>query len=152
MKKVLCAVLLTVLGCLPLPVGRALNDAMMNDLTANHHLWLPGFGLLAVWVLLGLAGRALSGSTKLTLLSLNAVPFAVLVLIGVQELIRHAYWFNAVGTNTQMFYLPLIKISFDLARWSHTMFPVYCTAFCLLVLAAFLGCKAQQLAQKRRCA
>ena len=152
MKNALSATLLAVLGCLPLAVGRVLNDAMMNGLTAGYHLWLPGFGLLAVWVLLGFAGRALSGCTKLTLLSLNAVPFAVLVLIGVQELIRHAYWFNAVGTNTQMFYLPLIKISFDLARWSHTMFPVYCTAFGLLVLAAFLGCKAQQLTQKRRCA
>lgn len=148
MKKVLCAVLLTVLGCLPLAVGRVLNDAMMNGLTAGHHLWLPGFGLLAVWVLLGFAGRALSGSTKLTLLSLNAVPFLVLVLIGVQELIRHAYWFNAVGMNTQIFYLSLIKISFDLARWSHTMFPVYCTAFGLLVLAAFLGCRLHRLIKK----
>ena len=149
MKKILSAALLTVLGCLPLAVGRPLNDAMMNGLTANHHLWLPGLGLLAVWVLLGFAGRALLHSTRATLLCLNAAPFVVLALIGVQELIRHAYWFNAVGTNTQMFYLPLIKISFDLARWSHTMFPVYCTAFGLLVLAACLGCMLQQRMQKQ---
>lgn len=152
MKKALTACALVVLGVLPLAFGWTVQYGLADEARFSLFLRLPGFGLLAVWVLLGLAGRALSGSTKLTLLSLNAVPFAVLVLIGVQELIRHAYWFNAVGTNTQMFYLPLIKISFDLARWSHTMFPVYCTAFCLLVLAAFLGCKAQQLTQKRRCA
>ena len=148
MKKVLSAALLTVLGCLPLAAGWTVQYGLANEETFSLYLRLPGFGLLAVWVLLGFAGRALLHSTKATLLCLNAMPFAVLVLIGVQELIRHAYWFNAVGFNSQIFYLSLINISSKLTRWGHTMFLVYCTAFDLLVLATFLGCKLQQRMQK----
>lgn len=48
---------------------------------------------------------------------------------------------NAVGSWSQLFYLPLIKVGFTLANWSHTMFIAYAVSFVLMVATSILGCK-----------
>ena len=144
MKKNISRCVLLLLGFLPLSFGYLVNYGIMDYESFYRFLRLPGYALLGVWILFSFLGRKLLKSTKQTIMFLNAVAFLVLLLIGIQELIFHAYWFNAIGLNTQYFYLSLLNISFMLTRWAHTTFPAYCAAFILLILASWLGCKIQQ--------
>ena len=144
MKKNISRCVLLLLGFLPLAFGYLVNYGMMDDESFYRFLRLPGYALLGVWILFSFLGRKLLKSTKQTIMFLNAVACLVLLLIGIQELIFHAYWFNAIGLNTQYFYLSLLNISFMLTRWAHTTFSAYCAAFILLILASWLGCKIQQ--------
>ena len=145
MKKNISRCVLLLLGFLPLSFGYLVNYGMMDYESFYRFLRLPGYALLGVWILFSFWGRKLLKSTKQTIMYLNAVACLVLLLIGIQELIFHAYWFNAIGLNTQYFYLSLMNISFMLIRWAaHTTFSAYCAAFLLLILASLLGCKIQQ--------
>lgn len=144
MKKNVCRCLLLLLGFLPLAFGWLVHYGMMDDESFYRYLRLPGFALLVVWFLFSYLGRKFLKSTKQTMFFLNAAAFLVLLLIGIQEMIFRAYWFNSIGLNTQYFYLSLLNISFSLTPWAHTTFAAYCAAFLLLILASFLGCKLHQ--------
>ena len=55
----------------------------------------------------------------------NSLPplllIALLLLLGVQELILHAYWFNPVGWLTQFYYLPLLRAGVLLTNWTRVI-------------------------------
>ena len=144
MKKNAYRCVLLLVGFVPLAFGYLVHYGMMHYESFYRFLRLPGYALLGIWILFAFLGRKLLQNTKQTIVFLNAVAFVVLALIGIQEIVFHAYWFNAIGTNTQFFYLSLLNVSFMLTRWAHTTFSAYCAAFLLLILASLLGCKIQQ--------
>lgn len=142
MKKTMCAILF-LLGAVPFAVGYGMNAWMME-----HSASVPSFGVIALIFLAAIMGisffaNSFVKSTKHVVVSFNLIAAAVLVLIGIQELILHQYWSNTVGVATQMFYLPLLNLGFQITFWSHTVFPAYFAAFLLMILASYLGCKLQ---------
>lgn len=134
--------LLILLGLLPFAIGGLMNWYIISQNA------VPSFFLIALLVLLIWGGIAFWGRRRLeaaqVIFSLNLAPFLVLLLLAVQELVFHAYWFNPVGVWTQIFYLPLMSVSFTLTVWSHSSFTAYGTAFILLVAASLAGCKTAE--------
>ena len=137
---------LLLMGFFPLLlIGYGLNHLIMTALYYNAVVYLLiGIAVLAVWFAFGMLSAKLTGSKKEAVLLLNAPAFLVLLLILVQELILRAYWMNIIGVATQMFYLPLLPLSFTLARVLPGVLMVgpwlaSAIAFALLVGASCLG-------------
>lgn len=133
-------VLLIALGCLPFLFGSLMNWYMMQ-----HMDWTPPFFLIAVlflvlWSAIAFFMRPYMENTRKTVRWLNLVPFVVLVLLGVQELIVGAYWFNFVGMWTQFFYLPVLSVGFSLTAWTGSVFVAYLVSFGLMTVVSVIGC------------
>lgn len=131
---------LFVLGFIPFLIGRLLNWRMFADMNSMPPLFVIGLITLAVWFIISYSFFNPTKSLKRTVLLFNLPATLVLILVGIQELILHAYWMNYVGKWTQLFYLPLLNIGFRLTWFSHTVFPAYCASFTLMIAASFLGC------------
>ncbi len=132
-----------ILGLVPFPVGRVM-DWMLVTASVRLPLGLIGIGMLVLWCFIAYWCYGRVGRTVKTVFWLNLPALAVLVLLGVQTLVFHAYWGNLAGAWTQLFYLPLLTLGFTLTAWSDTMFPVYCAGFLLLAAAAVLGCRIKK--------
>ena len=142
MKKRWIAVLV-LYSVVPFLCGLAMNGWIMN-----HPYSLPRFGMISLLFLLAFMTMAFIGNscihnTRVVLVSLNLIPLLVLVLIGIQELILHQYWNNMVGTLSQLYYLPLLHLGFQLTFWSPHVFAAYSACFIMLLLISWLGCKLQ---------
>lgn len=70
---------------------------------------------------------------------MNGVALVVLVLLGIQELVLGAYFSNAVGIWTQLYYLPLLQLGFSLTSWSSRVFTADAAAWLLMAAASYLG-------------
>ena len=132
--------LLICLGALPLAVGGIMNWAMLSLQT-----WLPPFLLISllfllVWGLIAFLARPHAKHSAAVILPLNLIAFFDLLLVGVQELILHAYWLNPVGRWTQYYYLPLLRPGVLLTSGMSSVFAAYCAAFLLMLAASALGC------------
>lgn len=127
------------LGALPFLAGWAL-DLLMHRVTVVLPFRLIGLLFLLLWGGLAFLLRGRRISLRQVLLPLHTIPALVLVLLAIQELVLHAYWFNPIGLWTQRFYLPVLNLGFALMSWSHTVFSAYCAGFALMFLAAALGC------------
>lgn len=132
--------LLICLGALPLAVGGIMNWAMLSLQT-----WLPPFLLISllfllVWGLIAFLARPHAKRSAAVILPLNLIAFFDLLLVGVQELILHAYWLNPVGRWTQYYYLPLLRPGVLLTSGMSSVFAAYCAAFLLMLAASALGC------------
>jgi len=132
-----------ILGALPFALGGILNWYLMNRMDAVLPYGAIGICFLLIWGGLGflLNGK---GQTKKTVLFLNLVALLDLLLLGVQELILGKYWGNAIGTWSQLFYLPLVNLGARLTSWSHSMFAVYGVSFVLMVAVSLAGCKLRK--------
>ena len=143
------AALLFLVGLSPFLLGWLLSRAMMTIFAEMGGAWLYlvlGLAMLMLWaVAAGILGfKGSKGRMALTVLCLNLPAAVVLVLLGVQELALHAYWTNAVGLWTQMFYLPVLRLGAILGGWTGQLFWAYFAAFLLLVLVSWMGCRARQ--------
>ena len=115
--------------------------------------YLLPYGLISVFFLLiwGCIAFLLNNryhKTKAIVISLNLIAALDLLLLGIQELIRHAYWMNSVGKWSQLFYLPMLNLGFSLTNWSHSVFAAYVACFALMVAASLLGCKLREKLHK----
>lgn len=137
-------VILVVLGLIPFAMGAFMNWYMMTYPNGLPPFALIGIVTLLIWAAIAFVVKPYIKNTKKVVIGLNLVAFVVLVLVGIQELLLQAYWFNFVGVWTQFYYLPLLNISFALTSWSHSVFSAYCAAFLLMVIATLLGCKLRK--------
>ncbi len=133
--------ILVALGLLPFAFGGFMNWYMITYPNSPIPYKLIGIVVLLIWAVIAFAIKPYIKNTKKIIIGLNVVAFVVLVLLGIQELILNAYWFNFVGVWTQLYYLPLLNISFALTNWIHHVFSTYCAAFLLMVIATFAGSK-----------
>ena len=81
----------------PLALGAGLNWYMMTFTDKLPPVTLIAFVTLALWALAAFLARPYRKKTWDIVAALNTVPFLVRVLLGVQELVLHAYWPNAAG-------------------------------------------------------
>jgi len=140
-------------GLIPFLMGYLMNWSMLNiffDVRVPYAL--ISIITLVIWGLLSYFLSGYAGTYKQTVILMNLPAFIVLILISVQLLIFKAYWLNIIGMAVQIFYLPLMNISFLLTSWSHNMLPAYFAAFILMVAASSLGCYANKKHRSRRTA
>lgn len=108
--------MLTLTGLLPFAAGYGIHWMM----TAYPDVRLP-YGLIGLIFLLIWGGIAfLAGSFArrnplAKIVCMNGVALVVLVLLGIQELVLGAYFSNAAGIWTQLYYLPLLQLGFSLS-------------------------------------
>ena len=130
---------LTLTGLLPFAAGYGMHWMM----TAYPDLRLP-YGLIGLVFLLlwggiaFLAGIFARRSTSLTIVCMNGVALVVLVLLGIQELVLGAYFSNAAGVWTQLYFLPLLRLGFSLTSWSSRVFAADAAAWLLMVAVSYL--------------
>lgn len=144
MKSIGMKILLFVLGFLPFILGGFINRIMITYDTVLPPINLIGLIFLLFWGVVAHFAKPHLKSSKDVVIFLNAVAAFDLVLIGIQELVFRAYWFNVVGHWSQFFYLPLLGLGFTLTRWSSSMFISYCASFALMVIVSALGCKLRK--------
>ena len=140
--------ILVVLGALPFVIGGIQNWYMLTYMDSV----LP-FGLISVSFFLGWGCIAFflnsnRQRTKEIVIFLNLIAALDLLLVGIQELIFHAYWMNVIGAWSQLFYLPMVNLGFRLTNWSHSVFPAYAVSFVLMVVFSFAGCKLKEKLNK----
>jgi len=141
-------ILLIALGCLPFAFGGVLNWYMLQYVDTTPPLFLIGVLFLVLWSAIAFLMWPRMESTRKTVLWLHLAALLVLILLGVQELIVGAYWSNAVGLWTQLFYLPVIPIGFSLTMWSGSMLPAYLVSFGLMAVVSVIGCNWRKILSK----
>ena len=133
-----------ILGTLPFVIGGIQNWYMLSDGdVVLPYSWI-GVCFLLIWGGIGFLLNGKGRGTKKTVIALNLIAFVDLLLLGMQELVLHAYWMNRVGSWSQLFYLPMVNLGATLTSWSHSMFAVYIISFLLMVGATFIGCKLRE--------
>ena len=132
--------LLVAIGCLPFLLGGIINAYMMQHMDVTPPFFLISVLFLVIWSTIAFFMRPHMESTRKTAMWLNLVALVVLILLGVQELWFGAYWLNAIGLWTQLFYLPLMNVGFSLTMWSHSVFVAYLICFSLMVVVSVIGC------------
>ena len=137
---------LVALGFFPFAFGGFINWLIVTypNLVVPSTFWGIGLILLLIWGSIAFLAKSSIKSSQEVVLCLNAAEAVVLILIGVQELIRHTYWFNFLGIWSQFFYLPVLNLGFTLTSWSASSFPAYCASFWLMVAASATGCKLRK--------
>ncbi len=128
------------LGFIPYGLGGLMDWYMLSNINSIPPFKLIAFAVLLLWAVFAYVLR-FRLTTKETVLFLNIIPAVDLILVAVQELIVGAYWPNIIGAMTQLYYLPLLNLSFSLTFWAGTTFLAYCSAFLLMCIVAFLGCE-----------
>lgn len=134
-------ILIFILGALPFFFGGILNWIMTIYSDNIPPYVIIGFLFLLFWGIITYLLKSKIRNTKKVVILLNTIAAIDLLLLGIQELVIHAYWMNVIGVWSQMFYLPLLNIGFKLTSWSHTLFSAYCVSFVLMAAASFLGCR-----------
>ena len=137
-------IICVLLGCIPFAIGGFMNWYMLEHVDFVPPYLLIAIGMLAIWTALGYGMKCWLKNSKKVILGLNAVPFLVMVLFGIQNLILGAYWMNFLGSWTQYFYLPMLRLGFRLTAWSSRVTTAVAAAFLLLVAATALGCKLEE--------
>ena len=107
---------LILLGALPFVFGGVQNWYMTTHMDSLLPYTLIAFAVLLIWGLLAFFFNQDGTQTKRIVVCLNLIAAVDLFLIGVQELILHAYWMNLIGAWSQFFYLPVLhrKSMFEL--------------------------------------
>ena len=131
-------------GLIPFALGSFLNWLMMTCSNSLPPLALFAIVELLIWSAVAFFVKPYIKNTKKIVIGMNLPGFVVLVLVGIQELLMHAYWQNFLGVWTQFYYLPLLYVGFKLTSWSHSVFSAYCAAFLLMVIATLLGCELRK--------
>lgn len=134
-------VLTIITGAIPFVVGSILNRALIEQSDSVLPLILIGLLFLSFWGIVAFVFQNGMKNAKRVVVSLNAIATIDLLLLGIQELVIHAYWGNVIGGWSQLFYLPVIKIGFLLTNWSHTVFSAYVVSFVLMIVVSVLGCR-----------
>ena len=140
--------LLILLGFLPFFFGGVQNWYMSTYMNSLPPYTLIALSVLFLWGLIAYIFNKQGKQTKQIIICLNSIAAADLVLIGIQELVFHAYWMNSVGSFSQYFYLPILNLGFRLTSWSHHVFSAYAASFLLMVGATFAGCKLKEKKRK----
>lgn len=134
-------VLTIITGAIPFVVGSILNRALIEQSDSVLPLLRIGLLFLSFWGIVAFVFQNRMKNAKRVVVLLNAIAAIDLLLLGIQELVIHAYWGNVIGGWSQLFYLPVIKIGFLLTNWSHTVFSAYVVSFVLMIVVSVLGCR-----------
>ena len=147
MKKKCPVMIAFAFGAFPFLVG-----GIQNWYMTSAGVFLPyrlvSLAVLLLWGCIAFFLDHHSHRTKSIMVSLNLIAAFDLLLVGIQELILHAYWMNDIGLWSQLFYLPVLNLGFNLTNWSPSVFTAYAACFVLMAAASFAGCKLSEMFQK----
>jgi hypothetical protein len=134
-------------GVLPLPLGYLLNYAMWHFSLSGLLLTGTNLLLLLLWGYLAYRLSSPRGNPLFQALLLCSFGLLALALVLFQELVLGQYWFNFVGTGSQMFFLPFLSLGFavsnplvSLLMSPIRIWPGYIAAWLLMLAAAWVGC------------
>ena len=133
-----------ILGALPYALGYMQNQFMLNNADTLLPYRLISIFFLLLWGLIAFLLNSSGRRTKEIVIFMNLLAAVDLLLVGIQELYLHAYWPDFVGLWSQLFYLPVINLSFRLTTWSSGVFVAYALSFVLMAAASFFGCKLRE--------
>jgi hypothetical protein len=133
--------ILFILGFIPFPVGYLINHMILNSFPVYELFYtIVSLVFLGIWFLVGMFLYHLAGTKIKAAVIANCPAFIVLLLVLFQEVILGRYWMNFIGLAGQLYYLPLLSLTFKLTPMFHTMPPAYIAAFCLMYFAFYSGC------------
>jgi len=138
------ALILILSGLLPFAAGSIQNGYMLAHPDSLPPYAPIAFCALLIWGCIAFSLHKRGRRTAQTVICLHLIAALDLLLIGIQECILHAFWMNAVGSWSQLFYLPVLHFGFRLTPWSHSLFPAYAASFLLMVGIALIGCKLKE--------
>ena len=144
MKRPIPVILAFVFGALPFLIGCIQNWYMLTYVDTVLPYGLISFAVLLLWGCIAFLLNTRYQKTKVIVISLNLIAAFNLVLLGIQELVFHAYWANSLGRLTQYFYLPMLSFGFSLTNWSHRVFTACVASFALMIAVSMLGCKLRE--------
>ena len=136
--------ILLILGALPFILGGIQNWYMLNNPDSLLPYGLIAFVFLSAWCFIAFLLNKDGKRTRQIVLFLNLIAALDLLLVGIQELIFHAYWMNHIGLWSQLFYLPVLNLGVNLTSWSHTLFLAYAAGFILMICCSFVGCNLRK--------
>jgi len=148
MKNKWMITLIVMLGVLPFVIGGIQNWYMLNYMDSVFPYGLIAVFFLLIWGCIAFFLNRICQKTRIVVIFLNLIAMLDLLLIGIQELILHAYWMNGIGVWSQFFYLPVIKLGFSLTKWTPRVFAAYAVSFVLMITASFAGCKLRDKLKK----
>ena len=132
------------LGCIPFAIGGFMNWYMMEHMDVLLPYKLIGIGMLVIWIFLAFAMKCWLKNNKKVIIGLNVVPFLVMILFGVQDLILEAFWMNAFGWWPQYYFLPMFNLVSSFTSWSSRMTTDVVIMCMLFVAATALGCRLEE--------
>ena len=131
---------LTLAGLLPFAAGYGMHWMMTAYPDVRLPYGLIGLAFLLLWGGIAfLAGIFARRTPLLSIACMNGVALLVLVLLVIQELVLGAYFSNAAGIWTQLYFLPLLQLGFSLTSWSSRVFAADAAACLLMVAVSYLG-------------
>ena len=131
--------LLILFGFIPLAIGWVMNWLIMSFPNKVFPYALISIVFLALWALLGFIVFNFNETIKISLCLVHIPIFLALVLNLYQEIILGQYFGNLLGVCTQIFYLPILNISYTLTAWSARMWTAYIVGFVLITASFFVG-------------
>ena len=134
-------------GSILFPIGFIVNAFMMAGSVPVAVYLALSMATLLLWFWGGTVCYGLTDNLWMALILGNLVPLIDLMLVLLQEIVLGGYWQNLFGFATQLFYLPMLSLSFSLTSMFSRLAPAYIVAFLLMLLAFFLGAF---MAKKRR--
>ena len=132
-----------IIGCLfPLLLGNIINYFLINTTWYYRYAAFPvSVVVLLIWFLLGFYAIRFYKSKTQTILALNFPAFIILLLVLLQQIILGYFWLNIIGSESQIFFLPLMSLAVSITvRFLGPILFAYITSFLLLVVASFVGC------------
>lgn len=142
--------LLFVFGLTPFLLGRATSwyiNANPNDPPPHSTIALL---FLLFWAGISFLLKGKRRKIKEVLAFLHIAAAFDLLLLGLQELVFHAYWINSVGVWSQLYYLPVLGAGLWLTNGSGHLFMEYTCSFLCMVGASFVGCKIREMINTQR--
>ena len=133
-----------IFGALPYALGYMQNQFMLNNADIIMPYRLISIFFLLLWGLIAFLLNSSGRRTKEIVIFINLIAAVDLLHVGVQELCIHSYWTNFIGLWSQLFYLPVINLSFRLTTWSRSVFTAYVLSFVLMAAASFFGGKLRE--------
>lgn len=121
---------------------------VMTAFSADLPFKLIGIAFLPFWGLLGFMTYGSKTTALASACAVNAVAFLALLLNLYQEFILGRYWGNAIGVSTQLYYLPVVNVSYAVSSWTHRMAWTYAAGFILMFFAYFIGFLARKKREK----
>ena len=123
---------LTLAGLLPFAAGYGMHWMMTAYPDVRLPYGLIGLAFLLLWGGISfLAGIFARRTPLLSIACMNGVALLVLVL--------GAYFSNAAGIWTQLYFLPLLQLGFSLTSWSSRVFAADAAACLLMAAVSYLG-------------
>ncbi len=135
---------LFLLGFIPLGLGCIINWLITQFPNSALPFGFIAIGFLLFWGFIGFQTYIFKESALISICIVNLVGLSALIFNLYQEIILGHYLGNLLSICAQLFYLPILNISYTLTFWSGRVWSAYIVGFFLMCLVYFIGFKAKK--------